>query len=126
MIGSHTVTHGRLDKIPISEVKRELVDSKAMLERLVDYDIFFLALPHGAYSKDVLDIAFDAGYRKVLTLDETCISSRSESGKLGRFTVSPDMWWIEFRLTVIGAYSWLLPWRRLLYKIRSFFGFLKE
>jgi peptidoglycan/xylan/chitin deacetylase (PgdA/CDA1 family) len=119
LIGSHTVSHQPLARLPEDLLRSELIESKGELEKLLTHEITSLALPHGSYNKDVIRVATDAGYQHILTLDEITKPYRWPSNTIGRFVVSPDMWLIEFYLTAIGAYAWLYPWRRSLRFIRS-------
>jgi peptidoglycan/xylan/chitin deacetylase (PgdA/CDA1 family) len=62
-IGSHTVTHPRLAKLPIDKVHRELRQSKQTLEDLLGRPVVHLAYPYGSFSREVRDAAQAAGYR---------------------------------------------------------------
>ena len=123
IIGSHSASHRRLGDLPVAEVVVELATSKASLENVLGVPCQYLALPHGSYRSEVIQLAIRDGYRKVLTLDEITLPSRWPAGTVGRFSVSPDMWMIEFMLTVHGAYSWLYAWRSWIRQLRlSFLG----
>jgi peptidoglycan/xylan/chitin deacetylase (PgdA/CDA1 family) len=111
VIGSHSASHRRLGDLPSAEADIELATSKAALENVLGVPCHHLALPHGSYRPEVIELAIRHGYRKVLTLDEIAMPSRWPAGTVGRFSVSPDMWMIEFVLTVQGAYAWLYAWR---------------
>lgn len=119
IIGSHSVSHRRLGDLPVDEVDIELTASKASLEKMLGTRCDYLALPHGSYRPEVIELAQRCGYSKVLTLDEIARPSRWPAGTVGRFSVSPDMWMIEFVLTVHGAYAWLYAWRNLIRRARS-------
>lgn len=112
-IGSHTQTHPDLSKLPLDQVRWELVESKKNLEQLLGKTVDDLALPHGAYNQDVLDIAREVGYKRIYTL-EPSLANHDQEGKIGRFSMSPDVWPIEFYLTCCGAYSWLFYFRKLI------------
>lgn len=118
-IGSHSVSHRRLGDLPASDVAHELQASRGEIQRLTQIPCDFLALPHGSWRPEVLEMAQRAGYRSVLTLEELASPERWPKGTIGRFTVSPDMWMIEFKLTVVGAYNWLYGWRRTMRKIKG-------
>jgi len=61
-----------------------------------------------------LRIAEEIGYKRVYTLEPKLVRTNQEIGTIGRFSMSPDVWPIEFYLTCYGAYSWLFPFRRFL------------
>jgi peptidoglycan/xylan/chitin deacetylase (PgdA/CDA1 family) len=119
IIGSHTVTHAKLAHLESDELQRELENSRESLSLLLGYEMKYLALPHGSYNHNVIDLAKKAGYRAILTLDEISNPRNWPSGTIGRFSASPDMWFIEFFLTVHGAYSWLHSWRTFVRSVRS-------
>lgn len=125
-IGSHTVSHRRLGDLPAAEVESELLASKNTIQGLLGVPCYYLALPHGSYRAEVIDLALRHGYRRVLTLDEIAYPSRWLPATVGRFSVSPDMWMIEFALTVRGAYSWLYPWRSWIRRRRQMFASVRH
>jgi peptidoglycan/xylan/chitin deacetylase (PgdA/CDA1 family) len=118
-IGSHTQTHPDLSKLSPEQVRWELTESKKNLERLLDKPIEYLALPHGACSQEVLRLAEEIGYKRVYTLEPKLIRTNHETGAIGRFSMSPNVWPIEFYLTCVGAYQWLGPWRRMVRSLRK-------
>lgn len=120
-IGSHTQTHPDLSRLLPEKARQELADSKHDLEQILSRRIEDLALPHGAFNDTVLKIAREVGYKRIFTLEPRLISNDTlYEGLIGRFSMSPDVWPIEFYLTCVGAYAWLLPWRKGLRRIKLF------
>ncbi len=79
-IGSHTKTHpwhvkdslltwlnGQPQGRSADDVRRELVDSKAKLEKLLHHPITMLAWPCGWYNQTLIKMAQEAGYTALLT-----------------------------------------------------------
>lgn len=62
-VGSHTLSHRRLDELPRGEIDRELRESRARLEQMLSAPVATLAYPHGNYDQRVKRIAGDVGYR---------------------------------------------------------------
>ncbi len=62
-VGSHTVSHRRLDELTRSEINRELRDSRERLEDILSGPVSTLAYPYGNYDERVKRIAAAAGYR---------------------------------------------------------------
>jgi peptidoglycan/xylan/chitin deacetylase (PgdA/CDA1 family) len=62
-IGSHTVSHPRLTQLTEAELCRELVDSKAYLEGVIDHRVDLFAYPYGDYDRRVVAAVQLAGYR---------------------------------------------------------------
>jgi peptidoglycan/xylan/chitin deacetylase (PgdA/CDA1 family) len=61
-IGSHTISHRDLTRLDPRKLKRELRDSKHMLEDRISAEVKAIAFPFGRYNSRVTDEAADAGY----------------------------------------------------------------
>lgn len=61
-LGSHGVTHQRLDELPRSEIGRELSESRVRLETLAGRPITTCAYPRGAYDRRVRREVVAQGY----------------------------------------------------------------
>ncbi len=118
-IGSHTLTHPELATIQSEQIRTELVESKKKLESALSICVEDVALPHGSYNDEVLTLAQELEYKRIYTLDPKVYDSGSENPIVGRFSMSPDVWKIEFMLTCAGAYAWLYPWRRFIRQFRQ-------
>ncbi len=115
---SHSLTHPRLTDIPLSQAKRELADSRAQLAQVVGRPVDDFAFPHGVCSAQLITEAFASGYRRVHTLGPITNGLDSSRGQVvARMKMSPDVWMLEFRLTVSGAYEWLWSVRRALHRL---------
>lgn len=109
-IGSHSATHTPMTELAARAYKDEMARSKQSLEQILGAEIADFAFPYGACTADLVHAAHDAGYRRVHTLH----SIRSRRGRvISRMKACPDMWWIEFALTVAGAYEWVSVARML-------------
>jgi len=117
MLGSHTATHKDLTLLPLEDLARELRESRATLVELTGGHIVDIAFPHGRYSREVLEASQREGYRRMFTLEPRV--ARAGQDVVGRFSMSPGAWPIEFMLTCAGAYVWLFPLRRFLGLLRS-------
>jgi len=113
-IGSHSHTHPRLVSLGGNDLQNELTRSKSMLEKLTGQDVEVLAYPHGSYNGTVSEVAQGCGFSQRLTLDERMVHMGCADGDVGRFSMEPDAWMIEFKLTADGAYSWLYYFRRMI------------
>jgi len=117
-LGSHTLTHPDLTKISCVQAEEELSKSKQYLEELLGYKIEDLALPHGAFNDEIVSQAEQLKYKRIFTLIPQIEKDACATGLIGRFSMSPDVWRIEFLLTCAGAYAWLYHLRRILQKVR--------
>ncbi len=112
-VGSHTLTHANLLSLSATDVRRELAESKAVLEKMLHVPVTALAFPHGACNDVIIAEARRVGYVWICTL-EPRLYRRGDENRVGRFSMSPEVWPLEFHLTCAGAYAWLNMGRRLL------------
>lgn len=77
-IGSHTKYHPLLTKIPQSEAKEEIEDSKTMLEDIIGKEVTKFCYPRGYSNTKIRQMVKDAGY------------TSARGVKVGRFTRSED------------------------------------
>jgi peptidoglycan/xylan/chitin deacetylase (PgdA/CDA1 family) len=61
-IGSHTMTHPRLTAIPPDQARREIFDSKKILEDLCGRPVPHFAYPYGDWNPAIRDLVAEAGY----------------------------------------------------------------
>jgi peptidoglycan/xylan/chitin deacetylase (PgdA/CDA1 family) len=111
--GSHSVTHRPLTELSPDEARRELIESKARLEALIGHCVDDFAFPHGACNERLIRAARAADYRRVFTLEAGGLDGCDDLWIRARMKMSPDVWPIEFILTISGAYDWLPRARRL-------------
>lgn len=63
VLGSHTVTHPNLARLPVDECRDELVRSRQILEKRLGRPVVHLAYPFGSLDERVRQLALEAGYR---------------------------------------------------------------
>ncbi|KAF3885040.1 MULTISPECIES: polysaccharide deacetylase family protein [Nostocales] len=71
-IASHSVSHPRdLTALPSEEIKKEVVESKAILESNLGIPIRYFTYPEGKYDAQVANAVHEAGYQLALTMSNT-------------------------------------------------------
>lgn len=68
-IGSHTVTHHPLVSLDDAAIRRELVESRTLLQLLAEQPVDWFAPPGGLYDERVVQTARDVGYRVIRTME---------------------------------------------------------
>ncbi len=116
---SHSSTHPRLTDLPLGLARRELSGSKTVLEEMLGQPVEDFAYPYGACNPTLVHEAFANGYRRVHTMGPITMPSEVCGEVIARMKMSPDVWAIEFRLTVAGAYDWLASVRRVFHWLRQ-------
>lgn len=106
-IGSHTVSHPRVPDLQPEPARRELSQSKHVLEAITGGAVPLFSFPHGAFSPRDLKLARQAGYAQVFGIEPALAFTSPNQFIIGRVPVSPSDWPIEFRLKLAGAWRWL-------------------
>jgi peptidoglycan/xylan/chitin deacetylase (PgdA/CDA1 family) len=104
--GSHTVTHPPMTKLSAQTAKDELVNSRRQLERSLGRSITLFSFPYGLYNQNLLDWCREAGYQRVFTIEPSFAFSEAQEYVVGRVSVDPPDWPLEFWLKLRGAYNW--------------------
>ena len=109
LLESHTVHHPSLPKLDESEAREELVKSKVELESILERSVDLLAFPYGDYNDKIVDWSKQAGYQRVFAIQPNVAFSNPKEFVTGSCSVSPGDWNLEFKMKLMGAYSWLVP-----------------
>lgn len=105
-IASHSVHHANLLRIDEAESRRELADSKSILESALNTKVDLFSFPYGAHKSRHHGQARETGYRRVFTSEPSLAFREPDEFVTGRVGVDPDDWPLEFRLKIAGAYRW--------------------
>ncbi|MBI2521717.1 MAG: polysaccharide deacetylase family protein [Bdellovibrio sp.] len=109
-IGSHTMTHRFLTKIPIHEVREELCQSKSDLELNVNKRVIAFAYPSGMHNQEIVQEVKKAGYSLAFTTISGVNTAETSLFELKRINI-----WDNFVCDKSGDFSASLTlWRLLL------------
>jgi peptidoglycan/xylan/chitin deacetylase (PgdA/CDA1 family) len=108
-IGSHTLSHPLLPSIAVDQAAREIALSRDRLEQQLNRKILLFSFPFGAFNEKLVEICREAGYQRVFSTLPNFAFLKPDEFVTGRVRVDPTDWPLEFKLKVVGAYSWL-PW----------------
>lgn len=107
-IGSHTMSHPFLNSINPDEAKRELVESKAALEKELGRKVDFLCYPAGRFNPEIEKMAREAGYKCAVATNPGPGVSNSDIYAIKRIKISPTSdTLIVFWLKSSGYYNFI-------------------
>lgn len=66
-VGSHTIFHPRLPRIPLNQAKQEITESRKMLQKRFNQPINSFCYPRGHANDDIRQLVRDAGYTHART-----------------------------------------------------------
>lgn len=107
LIGSHSATHPKINRLSDVDAIEELRDSKRVLEEILGYEVVLFSFPHGETDARTISFCRQEGYKKVFSVQPTYVLQAGDEYVMGRVSVSPEEWPIEFWLKLMGAYRWL-------------------
>jgi len=67
-VGSHSLSHANLAAIGDEQLRRELADSKKIIEEKIGKTVDLLAYPGGNYNEHVIGLAKETGYQAALSV----------------------------------------------------------
>ena len=88
--GSHTLSHSDLTKISNEEAKKELAESKKILEEKLGREIKSFAYPYGNCNEEVKKIAREAGYKLVYATDNAPLGLHEDLFQIRRIGIFPN------------------------------------
>ncbi len=105
-IGSHSITHGMLTRMPKAEMLREISQSKQILENALNAPIEFFCYPTGAHSEFIKEITQLSGYKAACatSLDKRTALDDLFAIRRIRISQSADNLFV-FGLQVSGYYN---------------------
>ena len=89
-IGSHSAHHLRLDELRRPDIDRELRDSRARLEDLLQRPVTGVAYPHGCHDHRVTDAALAAGYTSGAGVKNALSHRRDNPMAVARLTMTSE------------------------------------
>ena len=90
-IGAHTMTHARLSTLGLDEQRREIFDSKAHLQTMLDQPVTTFAYPFGQpadYDRRTVDLVRGAGFSCAGAVADVAVSRSSPPFELPRVGVA--------------------------------------
>ncbi len=85
-IGSHSLTHPFLTRLPLDKAREEITASKKLLEDLSGRAVEHFCYPYGDWNEPVRDLVMQAGYRTACTTEPGVNTPATHPFELRRFT----------------------------------------
>ena len=88
--GSHTLSHADLTKVSFEEAKKELVESKKILEEKLGGEVKSFAYPYGNCNDELKKLAHEAGYKLVYATDNAPLGLHEDLFQIRRIGIFPN------------------------------------
>ena len=105
MVGSHSLSHARLTRIPLPQIKREVIESKRILEERLGCPVSWFSYPSGAFSMEVVRFVQMAGYHGACSVRPGANTVETHRFALRRTEVSAEDTLVTFQKKLAGAYD---------------------
>ncbi len=105
-IGSHTVTHAWLTRLSVAEARREIFESKRMLEDRFGIGVDHFCYPYGDWNTTVRELVLEAGYKSATTIDAGVNGLDQDPLTLKRLLVFPPLA-TRWRLLKLALKNWM-------------------
>ena len=117
-IGSHGLTHKSIGYLEIDSARREIFESKEMLEDAISSRIRCFAYPFGSaiyndYNAHTTNILRDAGYEGACTTEIGAVAKGDSVYELQRIPLRETDNSAAFKQKIVGAYDWVGVWKRM-------------
>lgn len=106
-IGSHTSTHACLTTLNRSDAWREVTESRARLEQVLDRTVNLFCFPFSMENAEAVELCRAAGYERVFGGRPAPALRDPHEFLIGRMRADPDDGMFEFHLKLMGAYDWV-------------------
>jgi peptidoglycan/xylan/chitin deacetylase (PgdA/CDA1 family) len=106
-LGSHSVSHPYLSRIPREAARHELEQSRSMLRSVIGEDVRLVSFPYGDYDSEVVTLCQQAGYDLAYGIRPVPIDPRADEFVRGRVSIEPEDGELEFFLKMSGYYRWI-------------------
>ncbi len=90
VVGAHTVHHLALPTQPPETKRREIVQDKVTLERVLERPVRLFAYPYGEYDAETVSIVSEAGFLAAVTVQPGLVSAGTNRLLLPRIEVTPE------------------------------------
>ena len=112
-IGSHSVTHAWLPALGDDALRRELIESRQVLEKGLGHPVDLFCYPMGALDPRVKQAVRAAGYRGACATNPGRRSSRLDSHAIKRLRIWKNSDWLPvFWVETSGYYTWIKEHRK--------------
>lgn len=88
--GSHTFSHCDLTKVSLERTRKELSESKAMLEDKLGFEITTLAYPYGNCNKEIKQLTKESGYKFAFATDKAPLGLHEDFYQIRRIGIFPN------------------------------------
>ncbi len=104
-VGSHSLSHQRLQELPQEAAGYEIAESRAVLRNMLGVPIEHFAYPFGHFTADIVELVRRAGYSSAVTVVPGAARASDDRLRLPRILVNGERGLWKFLLHVATPYE---------------------
>lgn len=93
----HTMSHPKLNQIPLKKAKKEILESKEIIEQNLDKKCRFFAYPYGKYNQEIKESLKKNKFWAAVAIKEGLVLSHDDLFNLKRNSVDSLVSFIQFK-----------------------------
>ncbi len=101
-IGSHTISHPKLTRIPVDDAKKEIFQSRSILEENLKIPVKYFCYPSGDYNKTIAGLVQQAGYQAAVITP--LVRMRESEFSMHRVGIYGHNGRLVFKIKLFGIY----------------------
>lgn len=105
--GGHTLTHPMLAKLDLEDARREITESRKILNKKLGKEMNCFAYPYGSLNEEVKKIVKEVGYKFAVATDSGDISYSKDLFQIRRIAIFPKNNMFNFKRKVSGKYNFI-------------------
>ncbi len=102
--GCHTKSHLDLDKLSKTELEKEILESKKIIEKKIGEISFVFSYPKGKYNDLVVETVKKRGFDLAFTVKEGTVGLKNDTLKLPRLSIDSSTNWWQFLGKISGLF----------------------
>jgi len=102
--GSHSCSHPILTEVSLDEARKEIIDSKSIIEKNTGGHVGFICYPSGAFNDSIIDIVKRSGYEGGVVTSVSC-GVKNKSYTLKRVSVYRADKRLKFRIKIFKGFN---------------------
>ncbi len=88
--GAHSHSHPQMDLLTLPQARKEILQSKLILEEHLGEEVFSFAYPYGYHTDAIKQSVYDAGYTSACAVKNALTTEATDPFALARVLVGPD------------------------------------
>jgi len=101
--GAHTCSHCNLTSVSLEDARKEIAESKHIIEKEIGKEVKFFSYPYGRYNERIKQIVKENGFVGAVTINYGENGLESDLFALKRIGVNDSLWMFKYNLMCVDV-----------------------